>query len=179
MYVRSCPILSASPRRSRPPAGTGEGTIQVVGGADQSEVSERLREVAQVFTAGPEFLRVQTDVIGESERLLEGETSIWQTTRARETLGVPEGAHREGALTGLHSVLDPALRAIAIDERVLGQVRLDGIEMRRPTWIGGSHEAHQRHEESRRVECTTVAGLGEDAEVGIEELVVDLAIDRV
>src|SRR5262245_66248608 len=50
--------------------------IQVHGRADQREVSERLRKVAQRFAARPDLLGVQAEVVRVREHLLERQASF-------------------------------------------------------------------------------------------------------
>ena len=52
--------------------------IQVEGGTDQSQMGERLREIAKRFTAGAGLLRVEPEMIGIAEHLLEEQPSVVQ-----------------------------------------------------------------------------------------------------
>src|SRR5437762_6585654 len=76
-------------------AGGGEPAVEIEGGADQRQVRERLREVAEVLCLGAELFAVQPEVIGVAEHLLEDEARLVQVAHARQALDIPEGAHRE------------------------------------------------------------------------------------
>src|SRR5215467_5358354 len=54
-------------------AGSGEAAVEIEGGADEGQVREGLREVAEVLRLKPELLAVQPQVIGVAEHLLEEE----------------------------------------------------------------------------------------------------------
>ena len=79
------------------PAGR-QPPIQLVGGADQRHVGERLREIAEMLTAMADLLREEPQVIGVAEHLLEQEARLLQVARPCQALDVPEGAQPEGAL---------------------------------------------------------------------------------
>ena len=55
-------------------AGGREPAVEVVGGADEREVREGLREVAEVLAAWTELLGVQAEVVRVAEHLLEDES---------------------------------------------------------------------------------------------------------
>jgi len=52
--------------------------VQVEGRTDQSQMGERLGEIAERFTAGPRLLRVETEMIGIAEHLLKEQSSVVQ-----------------------------------------------------------------------------------------------------
>src|SRR5262249_19231072 len=79
-------------------AGGGQTAVQVIGGADQGQVSKRLREVPQVFAARSQFLGVEAEVVGISQGLLEEEAGLFQIPGPRQALHIPERAHGKGAL---------------------------------------------------------------------------------
>src|SRR5215831_18375100 len=62
-------------RRARLPgvAGDRQPAIEIEGGADERQVRERLRKVAEVLGLKAELLAVQPQVIGVAEHLLEEE----------------------------------------------------------------------------------------------------------
>src|SRR5215467_6971827 len=149
-----CSVTEAFGRRASRSAGVASGRqppVEIEGGADERQVRERLREVAEVLRLKAELLAVQPQVIGVAEHLIEEETRLVQVTHAGEALDVPEGAHREGTFIPREPVGEPAAEAIAIDQRVTHQLALDRAEGREPSWIGGGHEADERHQECRRV----------------------------
>src|SRR5581483_4267572 len=87
-------------------AGEGGGAqraVEVEGGADERDVGERLREVAQHLAAGAGLLGEQPEVVGVAQHALEEEPRLVQAGRvvpagAGERLHQPEGADVEGAL---------------------------------------------------------------------------------
>src|SRR5262245_4831835 len=78
---------------------SSELAVEVVGGADQCEVREGLREVAELFACRADLLGVEPDVVRVAEHLLEGQPRLVEPPRARECLDPPERAHREGRLS--------------------------------------------------------------------------------
>src|SRR5688572_26432234 len=61
---------------------SAELAIQVVGRADQREMSEGLRKVAELLAGGPDLLRVQPDVVRVGEHLFEGKATLIQAPGA-------------------------------------------------------------------------------------------------
>src|SRR3712207_111529 len=72
-----------------------ERPVEVEGGADEGQVGEGLREVAQRLAAGTDLLGVEPEVVGVAEHLLEDEPGFFEPTRARERLDEPERAQVE------------------------------------------------------------------------------------
>src|SRR5215217_4953841 len=81
-----------------------ERPAEVVGGADERQVREGLREVAQGLAAGSDLLRVEAEVVGVAEHLLEDEPGFFQPPRARERLDKPERAQVERTFLAHESV---------------------------------------------------------------------------
>src|SRR3954447_26089496 len=81
--ARSPPSESAGPSAAQRP-------VQVERGADEGQVGERLGEVPQRLPAGARLLRVESQVIGVAEHLLEQEPRILQATR----VGAPGAGQR-------------------------------------------------------------------------------------
>src|SRR5215468_11958636 len=106
-------------------AGGGEAAVEIEGGADEGQVREGLREVAEVLRLKPELLAVQSQVTGVAEHLLEEEPRLVQVAHAGEALDIPEGAHRKGAFCPSESVGESVGQAIAIDQGVTHQIALD------------------------------------------------------
>src|SRR5258705_13721511 len=102
-----------------------ERAIEVEGGADQSKVGERLREVAQGLAAVAGLFAVQTEVIRVAEHLLKEQPRVVEPGRVRapgagECFDQPERAHVERSLAGREPVC--GVRAvIAVDEPVCAQ----------------------------------------------------------
>src|SRR5947209_8880182 len=72
-----------------------ELVVEVHRGADQREVTERLREVADLLTCRPDLLRVQPEVVAVGQHLLEGEPRRVEAPGPGQRTDVPERAHRE------------------------------------------------------------------------------------
>ena len=99
-----CEVLAQIQQLLRPKC-----PVQVKGGTDQSQMGERLGEIAERFTTGPRLLRVETEMIGITEHLLEEQPSVVQARRvgaagARQGLDQPEGAHVECSLAARKAV---------------------------------------------------------------------------
>src|SRR5262249_30747942 len=109
------------PRRPRG-ATRGQGTIEVVRSADQAEVREGLREVAEMLTRGSELLGVEAQVVRIAEHLLEVVAGFFELAGACEALGVPERADAERALFRPEPVVRPLVGAVAVNERVVDEI---------------------------------------------------------
>jgi|SRR5262245_45801143 len=94
-------------------AGGGEAAVEIEGGADEGQVREGLKEVAEVLRLKPELLAVQPQVISVAEHLLEEEPRLVQVAHAGETLDMPEAAHRKGAFHPREPVGESVAEAIA------------------------------------------------------------------
>src|ERR1700745_1253135 len=68
---------------------TAEPAVQVERGADQPDVSECLREVAQRFTTRTRLLGVQAEVVGVGQHLLEDERGLLGAARPGPRLHQP------------------------------------------------------------------------------------------
>src|SRR5215470_17941305 len=91
------------PRSSRPeyPADLSGAMVELVvevdRGGDQGQVAERLREVAQLLPGAADLLRIQAQMVGVGEHLLEDEPRLIQPPRAGQDIDVPERAQSEDA----------------------------------------------------------------------------------
>src|SRR2546430_858547 len=81
-----------------------EGGVEVDGGVDQRQVGEGLREVADLAPTRVDLLRVQPDVVGVRQHLLEGVLGLFQTSSAGQRVHEEERAQREGSLRTLQAV---------------------------------------------------------------------------
>ncbi len=77
--------------------------VEVEGRANQGQMGERLREIAEGLAAGARLLGVEAEVVGITEHLLEEQAGVVQPVRfdvagAGERVDEPEGAHVEGPL---------------------------------------------------------------------------------
>jgi uncharacterized membrane protein YccC len=90
--------------RARAGRRSPQGAVQIVGGADQRQVGEGLREVAERVAGRADLLRVEPEVVRVGEHLLERQPRLVQPPGARERLDVPERADRERALVAAQAV---------------------------------------------------------------------------
>src|SRR6202011_5174666 len=75
-----------------------ELVVQVDRGADQRQMTECLREVADLLAREPYFLGVQAEMVGVGLHLLEGKHRVIQASGPGQRVHVPERAQRERAL---------------------------------------------------------------------------------
>src|SRR5262245_55340928 len=132
-----------------------------------------------MLAARAELLRVEAEVARVPERLLEVEARLLHVAGAGQALDVPEAAHVERALAPADAVLEPVAGPVAVDERVLHEVRLDRGERREPARVDRAHEADERHEEARGVDPVAAPGLDEGRAPRVPEPLVDVRVDRV
>src|SRR5437660_10634839 len=72
-----------------------ERAVEVVTGADQRQVRECLREVAERLPRPADLLGVEADVVRIGEHLLERKTGLFEAPRPRARLDVPDGPDRD------------------------------------------------------------------------------------
>src|SRR5438874_7485247 len=91
----SCPRSCCRCSRARTPSGLGDSP----GGIDQSDMAERLREVAEQFAGGGvDLLGEQADIVDERRRLREDALGPLDLPGHRKRLSQPERAQQERAL---------------------------------------------------------------------------------
>ena len=88
--------------------------VEVEGSADETQVRERLGEIAEGLTAPPCFFGVQPKMVGVTEHLLKDQTGLVQratidSTGPRERLDQPS---LRGSPTGMKSVTWPTPSAV-------------------------------------------------------------------
>src|SRR6188474_2631807 len=105
--------------------GGGQPAVEIESGADERQVCEGLRKVAQVLRLRPELLAIESEMIGVAEHLLEEEAGLLQITHARQALDIPERAHRERALGAREAVGEAVAQSIPVHERIAHQLTLD------------------------------------------------------
>src|SRR5678815_3721572 len=86
-----------------------ESAIQVECGADQREMSERLRKISQRLTTGAGLFTIQAEVTAVSQHAFENQSGLLQlpfirATRARHRFYQPERAHVESSFIPFQSV---------------------------------------------------------------------------
>src|SRR5438552_4992844 len=165
------------PERTRPFSGA-ELAIQVHGRADQCEVRERLREVAEQLAGCADLLAVEPDVVGVGEHLLEGQTRLVHAARPRESLDVPESADREGPVAAGQAV-GRDLRVVAVDQAVRDQFAGDRVQGREPARVGRRYELREWHQKHRRVEHGGLVVLDERLALLVPPALHHLAVDLV
>ena len=92
------PVHRSLARRSVVPRALVEEAIQVVSGADQRQMAERLRKVAERLARRRDLLGKQAQRIGVGQHFLEDQPRVADLARPRQRLDEPESAHREGSL---------------------------------------------------------------------------------
>src|SRR5215211_8646779 len=97
-----------------------ERPIEVVGCADEGEVREGLREIAQRLPAGPDLLRIEPEVVCVAEHLLEDETGLLEPASPRERFDEPERAQVERPLLP-HEAVGGFLDVVAEDKAIGNQ----------------------------------------------------------
>ena len=157
----------ARPRRRRASAGPlgaaflAERAVEVVGRRDQPEVRERLREVAERLAARADLLRVEPEVVGVAEHLLEHEARLVQLARAREALDVPEAAERERPLAAGQAVVGGLLGVVAEHEAVAHELVADRVQRREHARVARRDHQDEREDQHARVEHVAVGVLVE------------------
>jgi signal transduction histidine kinase len=124
--------------------------VQVHGRADQGQMGQRLREVAQRLSGGADLLGVKTEMVGVGEHFLEDGPGFLEPPGAGERLDIPERAEVEGALTVGDTVV--AGDRVPGDQAVGGELGADPVQRRQEARIGRPGELHQRHHQDRGVE---------------------------
>src|SRR5262252_594122 len=81
-----------------------ECAADVDGRGDQAEVREGLWKISQSLAGQADLLRVEPEVVGVAEHLLEGQPGLVEAPGAGEGLGQPERTDREGPLVAVEPV---------------------------------------------------------------------------
>src|SRR5687767_12582067 len=102
--------------------------VEVERGTNETQVRERLRKVAQRLAARARLFRVQPQVVGVAEHLLEQKPGLLQpppvgAPGARQRLDKPKTAHVEGPLRPRQPVGSLA-RIVAVNQPAGGQPAL-------------------------------------------------------
>ena len=184
--ARASPRRPAGPRwpaapASRPAAargsraGGGAHEPKRDGGADQRQVGERLREVADhPLARRVVLLGEQADVVGQRRR-----SRSHQRVRVVEPPGrgvgrdQPERAGQERVLVAGQPV-DAGLGAVAQQQPVAHQVLLDRRDGAEHPRVVAVEEADEREHQQRGVDLGGVVVLGEGVALGVEALRQDL-----
>src|SRR5438105_3686127 len=97
-------------RSTLPPRGAAlaaslvELAVEVDGGADQRQMAEGLREVAELLTGAADLLGEQAQVVGVGLHLLERKPGVVEPPGPGQGVDIPERAQREGALVARQAV---------------------------------------------------------------------------
>src|SRR6201987_4876319 len=175
-------VTNANSTRARSTFVTGlppvELAVQVDGGADQRQVTEGLREVAELAAGGVDLLGEQAQVVGVGEHLLEHQPGLLQPPGAGQGVDVPERAQREGTLVAAQAVGGGG-GVVPVDQAVGDQLAVHRPQRGQPHRVAGGDEALQRHQQQRGIEHLGVVVLGERAHLGVPAFFHDLGVDRV
>src|SRR6476620_6018692 len=106
--------------------------------ADESEVGERLREVAEeALRLRVVLLRQQAEVVRKAGEPLEERQRLLVPSQQLVTVGEPERAGEEHALPRRQAVDTGLLRPVAEHEAVLQQLALDRFDRAADARVGG------------------------------------------
>src|SRR5215208_5968313 len=160
-----------------------ERPVEVVGRADEGEVREGLREVAQRLAMVSNLLGVEPEVVGITEHMLENKARFLEPASPRERLDEPEGAQAEGPFFARQAVRG-LLHVVAVHEAVGNEASIlggavDGIERLEHPGIAGRKEEDKGHDQVRGVQGVVVVGLHESFALRTPALLHDLLVDLV
>ena len=151
-------------------------------------MSKCLWEVAQCLAAGTGLFRVQAEMIGIAEHLLEEKPRVFEPGRVgaagpRESLHQPERAHVECPFPARKPV-GRGRGIVAVHEPVGGQSPLvertpDRIDCAEHPRIVRSHEEDEGHQQARCVERIGTERLDKRLAIRVPSFVHDLFVDLV
>src|SRR3712207_733787 len=95
-------------------------------------MGEGLGKVAQGLARRAYLLGVEPEMVGVGEHLLQGEAGVFEASRLREALDVPERAQVEGAFEAAEAVWGGVLRLVPQHEVVVNELLLYALEGREP-----------------------------------------------
>src|ERR1700722_17520322 len=104
-----------------------------------------LRKISKMPAVQSKFLRVQSNMVGVSQKLFKQQLRLFELTGARQALDIPKRAGREATLSTSEPVHMRALRLVAENQGIFNQMFLDGSHRRKPHRIHRTDESHQRH----------------------------------
>src|SRR5215471_12702359 len=102
-------------------AASAESAVEIERGADESEVGQRLGEVALLLAGTADLLCIQPDVVSVGEHFLERQAGLVDAPGAGQRLDIPERAGRECTFFATHPV-GADLRIVAVYEGIGHQV---------------------------------------------------------
>ena len=151
------------------------------GGADQGEMGECLREVADLPAAGDVvLLGVQAEVVAQGEEPLEQLPRLRLAAVERERFDQPERAGKELALAARQAVVGDVGR-VARDEAVVAELTADRVDGGREPVVGRVQQADQPDRQRAGIQRRGAIGLREGAALRVvgplEDLIVDLRPD--
>jgi hypothetical protein len=145
--------------------------VKVMGSADEGEMSEGLGKVAEVLATRPEFLGVESEMIGVAECLIEEEPGFLDIAGAGDALDVPKGAHGEGSFVPAEPVVSGFLGVVAEDEGILDEDLFDAAEGEEPAAVVGLNELEERHEETGGIDGIAAFALTKAWSLGFQKWV--------
>lgn len=81
-----------------------ENAVEIGGGADERQMRECLGEIAQVFAARAQLFRVQPEMVGVADHLVELQTSFVHLPGPGQALDQPKGAGRKAAFAAIDAI---------------------------------------------------------------------------
>src|SRR5207248_5368500 len=129
---------------------------------DQRQMSERLREVAQVSaTARIDLLGIQRQWTRKRQQLFAQLARADMLANLRKRRYEPERTQDERAFVAAEPVVG-LLDTVAQHQAVLGQFVGDREHRRADAWIVGRQQAQQDHQQDRRIERSRAVVLDDD-----------------
>ena len=149
---RTCDYPAGLPLLLRP-----EGPVEIEGSADQSQVGERLREIAKRFAGWAGLFRVDAEMIRITQHLFEEEPGVVKSCGVgpagpSQSLDEPERAHVESSLSARQAIRSSS-GVIAVDQAIRGQPTLvqlfaDRVNCADHSRVVRGHEEDQRHQQA-------------------------------
>src|SRR5690606_28101121 len=151
------------------------------GGVHQTDVTERLRDVAELpFAHRVVLLRQQAHVVGEPQQPLEQLPGLARPAGHVQGVREPERAHQEGGLVAGQPVdRGRRRRRVPAQQPVPPEVRADRLDGAEHPRVVGRQETHPRDEQQGRVELARAVGLGEGVPLGVDALLAPLPVHLV
>ncbi|RMS09672.1 hypothetical protein ALP72_05644 [Pseudomonas coronafaciens pv. coronafaciens] len=151
--------------------------VQKTGRADQRQMTQGLRCVAQMPRVTVELFGIQPQRVGVTQQLLELQMRLLDPPGTGQTFHVPERAGHEGALFARQAVIMIVVVAVAEYHAIAHQRCFDGIQRRQPLRIIGPDKAHQRHQQHGRIKVAAALVLHKVAQFFVPEVLPNVVLD--
>src|SRR5919106_3739771 len=161
----------------RPVLGRAPGPGQVARGVDETDVRERLREIAeQPARARVVLLGQPADVVADSQDALENLARLGQSALQGEVVGQPQGAGKERPFPRRQAIhLGP--RPVAGDEPIHGELVADRLRGRAHPSVRSRQESDERDHQQAGVDLAATVVLHEHALATVDTVTADVGVD--